>query len=177
MKTLLWWKEPVERAGRTTGSKLVDFLVCFGVSAMAGLGIAAQSGSMKDVQLGGGTSLSVPAHAWQYGLWLLICVVFGCGGWWIVSLAGRAEVNLREDGILEQRRWSARFYSYAQMDRCAIVPAGDGKYLLLLIHSKPKSSDGPATIRALGISKRVDPDRVREILRSVRVAVTGMDAA
>jgi hypothetical protein len=86
-------------------------------------------------------------------------------------------VNLREDGILEQRRWSASFYPYVQMDRCEIVRAGKDAYLLLRIHSKSKSSGGPATVRELGISKRVDAHRVREVLRSLGVVVTGTDAA
>ncbi len=176
MKTLLWWREPVEQAMRTSRSKLFDFIVSFGISAVGGLGIATQSGGLVKVPLGSGSSLMVPAHAWQYGLWLAFCIVFGCGGWWIVSLGGRAEVNLREDGILEQRRWSARFYPYAQIDRCEIVRAGDGKYLLLRIHSKAKSPGGPATVRELGISKRVDPDRVREIIRSMGVTVNAADA-
>jgi hypothetical protein len=174
MKTLLWWREPVEQAKRTSRSKLFDFVVSFGVSAIVGLGIATQSGALVEMPLGSGSTLSVPAHAWQYGLWLFVCVVGGCGGWWIVSLAGRAEVNLRDDGILEQRRWSARFYPYPHIDRCEIVPANNGAYALLRIHTK--RANGSATVRELGISKRVDPDRARDILRSAGVTVTGADA-
>ena len=173
-KTLLWWIEPVAHARRTARSRLVDALVCFGVSAIVGLGIVAQSGSMMDVQLGSGTSLSVPAHAWQYGLWLLLCFLGGCGGWWIVSLAGRAEVNLRDDGILVQRRWSASFYAYPQIDGCEIVQAGNGAYSLLRIRTKP--ANGPAMVRELGISKRVDPKRMRDILAAAGVAMHGWNA-
>lgn len=175
MKSWLQWIEPVECARRTARTKLVDFLISFGVSTIAGLGFAVSSGSMMDIPLGSGSSLSVPAHAWQYGLWLLVCVVGGCGGWWIVSLGGRAEVNLGDGGIIEIRHRIRRFYSYAELDRCEIVQKDKGAYLLLRLHLRPQLPAGVVTVRELGISKRIDPARVCDVLRAHGVTIVESD--
>jgi hypothetical protein len=174
MKVLLWWMEPIEVIPPQRRGQLFNRIFCFGIAAVVGLGIVAQSGPTKLIAVGNGSELSVPSQAWQYGLWLLIVIGVGWFGSWIVSYGGRAEVTMRDDGI----QWllgkaTRRFYAYAQMERCELERADDGNYWRLRMSMRPVRPGDPAYVGATAIPKHIDVDRVRGILRMFGVATTG----
>jgi hypothetical protein len=174
MKVLLWWMEPIEVIPPQRRGQLFNRIFSFGIAAVVGLGMVAQSGPTKSIAVGNGFELSLPSQAWQYGLWLLIVIGAGWFGSWIVSFGGRAEVTMRDDGI----QWllgkaTRRFYAYAQMERCELERADDGNYWRVRISMRPASPGALSYVAETAIPKHIDVNRVRGILQSSGVATTG----
>jgi len=173
MKVLLRWMEHVEVIPPDRRAGLLNWIFCFAVSAVAGLGIMEQSGPTIRTAIGGGIELPLPSQAWQYGLWLFIFIVFGSFGSWIVSFGGRAEVTMRADAIQWQLgRVTPRYYAYAQIERCELERADNDTYRLR-VTMKPVPPNDSGFVGLIGIPKHVDVNRVRELLKSAGVATTG----
>jgi hypothetical protein len=174
MTVLLRWMEPVEPGKPKRRSGTLDWIIGFAVAAVIGLGIVEKSGPTMPLTLGSGYELSMPAQAWQYGLWLLVTIAFGTFGAWIMSFGGRAEVTVREDGIgwLLGRALS-EFHSYANMQRCELERADGDDYWRLRVTMKPGRPDESAKVIVLTMPRRVDRARVREILQSAGVVTAG----
>jgi hypothetical protein len=175
METLLWWLEPAERHARAGRSKVFDILTACGFGALAGLVVAMLSGPTRELALSAQTSVSVPAHGWQYALGLGVAVV---GGWlfhW--GTAYRPEVSMRTDGIqCIVGKATFQFYPDAQMQSCELARVEGASYLLLRITMKPeRPGDAAPPARELAIPERIDTKRVREILRTAGVSVSGPD--
>lgn len=154
----------------------MDFAIAFGLSAVMGLAFAEQSGPTTQVKLGGGYDLSLPAQAWQYGLWLAVFLAFGSFGAWVMSFGGRAEVTMREDGIQWLIRGAYRFYPYARMQACLLERAdGDPRWQLRMT-MRPERAGDPETIDTVRIAKHIDVNRVRLALQSAGVATSGWQA-
>ena len=176
-KVLLRWMEPPRHDAARRRSRRVDRLIAFGISAVIGLGIAEQSGPTRSLQVGGGFNFDLPSHAWQYGLWLLVFIVLGCIGSWIMSCGGRAQVTMREDGI----EWLlgsayARFDAYADMQHCELARWDRGDGLVLRMTMQPARPGDPPAINEVVIARHIDADRVRGILHSAGVAIQGSNA-
>jgi hypothetical protein len=173
MKVLLRWMEPIEVIPPERRAGLLNWIFCFAVSTVAGLGIMEQSGPTIRTAIGGGIELPLPSQPWQYGLWLIIVIVFGLFGSWIISFGGRAEVTMRADAIQWQLgRVTPRYYAYSQIERCELERAGNDTYRLR-VTMKPDRLNDSAFVGEIGIPKHVDVSRVRELLKSAGVAMTG----
>jgi hypothetical protein len=178
MTVLLRWLEPVEPGRTRRRARPWDWIISFGIAAIFGLGVAEQSGPTMSVALGNQSELSLPAHAWQYGLGLLVLIAGGSLGLWIASSAGRAEVTMRADGIgwlLGRGFWS--FYPYHQIERCELQRVTEGDFWRLTVTMRPQNPGGPAPVNLVTIPKRVDLTRVREILQTAGVVTTGWPAS
>ena len=178
MTVLLRWMEPVE-PGRTKRSvRPWDWIISYGIAAIFGLGVAEQSGPTMSVALGNQSELSLPAHAWQYGLGLLVLVVVGSFGLWIVSFGGRAEVTMRTDGIawlLGKAYWN--FYPYNQMERCELQRMAEGDFWRMIVTMRPPQAGVPAPVNLVTIPKHVNLTRVREILQTAGIVTMGWPAS
>jgi len=177
MTVLMRWIEPVEPGQTKRRARPWDWIISFGVAAIFGLGAAEKSGPIVSVAFGNQFELSLPAQAWQYGLWLLIAMVAGSFGLWIVSFGGRAEVTIRDDGIgwlLGRATW--RYYPYAQMQRCEFERVDEGNFWRLRVEMHPKQPGDLASTALIAIPKHVDRNRVREILQSAGIVATGLSA-
>jgi hypothetical protein len=175
MDTLFWWLEPAERRAPTGRGKWINALVACVFGALAGLVVATQSGPMRELHLSAQTSVMVPGHGWQYALWLLVAVASGWLFHW--GTAYRPEVTMRTDGIqCIVNKATFLFYPYAQMQSGELVRVDGASYLLLRITMKPEQPGERAPVaRDMAIRDRADAERVREILRSAGIAVTGPD--
>jgi hypothetical protein len=166
--------EPVEPGASKRRTRPSDWIIGFAVAAVVGLGIAEESGPTMSVALGNQSELTLPAQAWQYGLWLFITISFGWFGWWIMSFGGRGEVTMREDGIwwlIGKANWY--FYAYSKMERCELEPMDKGSFWRLHATMKPERSGDPAPLMVVTVPKYVDIKKVRDILQSAGVATTG----
>jgi len=176
-KVLLWWMEPPRQDAARRRSRRFDHLIAYGISAVMGLGIAGQSGSTKSVPIAGGFDFDLPAQAWQYGVWLLVFLVVGWFGSWIMSYGGRAEVTIREDGIqwISGRVYN-RFDPYAGMQHCELARWDRGHGLVLRMTMQPARPGDPSAIHEVLIPRHIDANRVREILHAAGVAIQGWNA-
>jgi hypothetical protein len=175
MAALLRWIEPLAPGGIRRRRRLFDWLLGYGLAAIFGLAAAEEAGPTRMLAFGSGTSLTIPAQTWQYGLWLLVTVVVGAFGVWIMSYGGRAEITVREDGIWQQLgRAGGYFFAFAHMEQCRIEQAADGDYWRLDIVMKPQRPQDWSKL-TLTAPKKIDAKRIREILASAGVPVTGPD--
>ncbi len=174
----LWWIEPAPMAEPGRRSFRIDRLIAFGFSAVLGLAGAEESGHTVRVPLGGGIDVSMPAQPWQYGLWLLIFLAGGALCEWIMALGGRAEVSLRDDGVLWLLgRATRRFYPYALMQRCELLRTRPDGVLVMRLTMQPERSGDPVRVREVAIPRRIDAGRIAGILRAAGVSTSGWPIA
>jgi hypothetical protein len=154
----------------------MDYVIAFGVSAVFGLAVSEQSGHNVERSLGGTVTLTLPAEAWQYGLWLALCLAGGALGAWIASFGGRAEITMRSDGIqwLLGKR-TLHFFPYAAMQRCELARTNAGSARLRIV-LRPAQHDGENRILDIAIPKRVDLERVRALLHGSGIEVDAIKA-
>jgi len=175
MAVLLRWTEPLAPGGRKRRRRPFDWIIGYGAAAVIGLALVAENGPTRSLVLSSRDSLTIPAQAWQYGLWLLITLAAGSLGVWIVSSGGRAEITVRDDGIGQLLgRAGGYFFAYAHMQQCRIERAAEGDYWQMHIVMKPQRPQDWVNV-TLTAPKKIDPRRIREILTSSGVPVTGPD--
>lgn len=173
MTVLLWWMEPLAPGAVRRRRRISDWIIGFAVAAMAALGIVGPMAPTRSLAVGNGFELSVPSQPWQYGLAMVITVLFGFFGVWIMSFGGRAEVSMREGDIYWLLgRSTGRAYAYARMEHCRIERVSDGDYWRLRISMKPEPTGKPASDLVLTMPGKIDVQRVRAIMQARGVATS-----